>query len=336
VPDRRDVPTLGLGCVKLGSVATGGSAEGARLMAHALACGVDFFDTAAAYGDGTSERIIGRAVRSQRTQVTIATKAGYRFTERSAAQRAVRWLLAPVLAKRARTAPPVTATERAPAVRAAYAQQDFSSDFLRASVEGSLRRLRTDYIDILQLHGPPRVVESDVLETIDALVRSGKIRAFGVGLESLRLAEAWLDVKGLHWMQIPFGILDPQAGTGLIAAAQAKGVQVIVRGVFAAGLLADIPESRALLMDPAQRQLRSEVRALAGGAGLDPLALAAWYARSHAGVDVVLIGISSRTQLDENLAAFSASAPTASVMQQLDALIRHYLTRQVRSTEHAR
>lgn len=339
MPDRTDVPQLGLGCVTLGSVATGGSRAAARLLEHALDRGVTFFDTAAAYGDGTSERLLGRAVRVQRARVLIATKAGYRFTERSSTQRAVRWMLAPLLARRARSrAPsvPVSATTTTQPARTAYAAQDFSSAFLRTSLDGSLRRLGTDYIDLFQLHGPPNVCESDVVRVVDEFVQSGKIRAFGVGLESLDAAYAWLDVTGVSWIQVPFGILDPQAGTGLIAAAKAKGVRVIVRGVFAAGLLADIPESRAMLLQSRQRQLRTDVRALAAGAGIDPLVLAAWYARSRPGVRIVLIGASSAAHLDANIAALSAPAPTEAVAQQLDVLLTDYLTARVRDTETAR
>jgi aryl-alcohol dehydrogenase-like predicted oxidoreductase len=338
VPDRIDVPRLGLGCVKLGSAATGGSTAAVRLVDRALDHGVAFFDTAAAYGDGTSERIVGRAVRAQRSRVVIATKAGYRFTERSPTQRALRWLLAPWLASRARNAASSAQTGATAAnqpARASYAAQDFSSAFLRTSLEGSLRRLNTDYIDIFQLHGPPRVCESDVVHVVEEFMQAGKVRAFGVGLESLESALAWLDVKGVSWIQIPFGILDPQAGMGLIAAANAKGVNVIVRGVFAAGLLADIPEGRELLLDSRQRQLRKDVRALASGAGLDPLVLAAWYARSQPGVRIVLIGASSRKQLDENIAALAASAPTAEVAQKLDALLGDYLTARVLETKLA-
>jgi aryl-alcohol dehydrogenase-like predicted oxidoreductase len=268
----------------------------------------------------------------------IATKAGYVFTERSSAERALRWLLAPVLARRARRPEPAPAASGAasPIARGAYSQQDFTPAFLRASLEGSLRRLRTDYVDIFQLHGPPRVCDSDVVSLVDSLVQAGKVRAFGVGLESLDDARAWLDVSGLRWIQLPFGVLDPEAGTGLIAAAREKGVSVIVRGVFAAGLLADVPESRALLLHAAQRQLRTQVRALAARAGVDPLALGAWYAKSQPGVRVVLIGASSQTQLDENITALSTSAPTADVARDLAALIDSYLTARAQDTEHAR
>lgn len=338
VPDRTDVPQLGLGCVKLGSVATGGSSAAARLLARALDRGVTFFDTAAAYGDGTSERILGRAVRGQRARVLIATKAGYRFTERSSTQRAIRWMLAPLLARRARgatpSAPSSATTVKAPA-RTAYAEQDFSSTFLRTSLDDSLRRLGTDYVDIFQLHGPKRVCDSDVVRVVDEFIQSGKVRAFGVGLESLDDAHAWLDVQGLSWIQLPFGILDPQAGTGLLAAAKAKGVNVIVRGVFAAGLLADITESREMQLHSRQRQLRKDVRALAARVGIDPLVLAAWYARSRPGVSVVLIGSSSTTQLDANIAALSAPAPSDAVAQQLDALLHDYLRDRALDTEHA-
>src|SRR5215831_10165864 len=102
-------------------------------LAQALDRGVTFFDTSAAYGDGHSEELIGRAVKRRRDKVVIATKAGYESWDR----------------------PP-----------------DFSPATVTASAERSLRRLGTDYLDLLQLHNPPAelLVAPELREAIQQLV----------------------------------------------------------------------------------------------------------------------------------------------------------------------
>ena len=338
---------FGLGCVKLGSAGAGGPRAGVRLVHEALDQGVRFFDTADAYGAGTSERVIGEALRGRRHGVTIATKGGYRFAERSAGERALRNAVAPAL-RRARAlrraapdvAPPVAATPDvatpdlatpdlatsdvlAPAA-GAYAERDLSPAYLRTAVEGSLRRLGTDHVDIYQLHGPGEVCHDDVVSLMVDLRTEGKIGAFGVGLEALDRALDWLAVDGLAWMQLPFGVLDPEAGRTIIPAAHERGVRVIARGVFAAGLLAGGSPGAEALLRPEQRPLRAEVLQVAAAHGVEPLRLAAWFARSQPGVHTVLVGVSSSRHLEQNLAHLRADAPPGAALAALAAtLARH-------------
>jgi aryl-alcohol dehydrogenase-like predicted oxidoreductase len=161
-------------------------------LARALDRGITFFDTSAAYGDGHSEELIGRAVKGRRGDVVIATKAGYDSWER----------------------PP-----------------DFSPPAIMASTERSLRRLGTDYLDLLQLHNPPAgaLAAPEVREAIRDLVDSGKIRTWGVSakgpqeaLEAVRSAGAPVVQANFNMMDlraIQCGLLDEIArtGTGFIA-----------------------------------------------------------------------------------------------------------------------
>src|SRR5215469_6424914 len=146
---------LGLGCVNLGSL---GSA-GVSLAQHALDLGVSFFDTADAYGNGQSERTLGRALRKRRHEACIATKAGYLFRDRSVTTRFARGIASPFLqAANRRRSSTFQRTEGGPA----YRNQDFSPSYLRGALERSLRRLGTDYVDLYQLHGPG-AVDDDAL-----------------------------------------------------------------------------------------------------------------------------------------------------------------------------
>ena len=191
----RNLTRLGFGCVKLGSMsqAAGGPAT-KRLIREALHSGVRFFDTADAYGAGTSERILGAALGSDRSNVIVATKGGYVFRDRSRLVRATRRILAPALG-RARDDPNrrgARPPRRPSTTRTVYAAQDFTPSYLRAAVDDSLRRLRTDYIDVYQLHGPSSLCSDETLQLMAELVRVGKIREFGVGLEHLDNVDVWL------------------------------------------------------------------------------------------------------------------------------------------------
>jgi aryl-alcohol dehydrogenase-like predicted oxidoreductase len=159
---------------------------------RALDRGITFFDTSAAYGDGHSEELIGQAAKGRRSEIVIATKAGYDSWDR----------------------PP-----------------DFSTQAIVASTERSLRRLGTDYLDLLQLHNPPTEVLAapDVREAIRMLLDRGKIRAWGVSsrgpqeaLEALRSAQVPVLQANFNMMDVravTCGLLDEvaQAQAGFIA-----------------------------------------------------------------------------------------------------------------------
>jgi aryl-alcohol dehydrogenase-like predicted oxidoreductase len=159
---------------------------------RALELGITLFDTSGAYGDGHSEELIGQAIRGRRSNVVIATKAGYDSWDR----------------------PP-----------------DFAPGAIIASVERSLRRLGTDYLDLLQLHNPPPEVLGDpeVRRAIQRLLDDGKIRTWGVSskgpqeaLEALQSARAPILQANFNMMDLralSCGLLDSlaQAGAGFIA-----------------------------------------------------------------------------------------------------------------------
>ena len=312
--------SIGIGCVKLGGAAAGGARAGVRLVHEALDCGVSMFDTADVYGNGASERVLGRALRRRRERATIATKAGYVFRERSAAElRARRWA-SPAVTRFATRG----GRQPAPAGGRAYEAKCFTPSHLRRALEASLRRLATDHVDLFQLHGPALPCDDDVLALAEDLRRKGKIGALGIGLERIGGAETWLGRPGVTSLQLPFGVLDPEAGASLVPAASERGVAVIARGVFAAGLLGEIPVELEGELRPAQRPLRVAVRAAALAHGVDPLAFAAWFARSQPGVTTVLIGTSSSAHLRANLAHFAAPPPPEDLVAAVDAVLETY------------
>ncbi|MBV8407518.1 MAG: aldo/keto reductase [Alphaproteobacteria bacterium] len=168
---------------------------------RALERGITFFDTSAAYGDGHSEELIGQAVKGKRGQVVIATKAGYDSWER----------------------PP-----------------DFSPAGIVASTERSLRRLGTDYVDLLQLHNPPAaaLAATEVREAIQRLIDRGKIRAWGVSGKGPQEALEAVRSAGAPVVQANFNMMDLRAiDCGLMAEAIRADTGFIARTPLCFGFL---------------------------------------------------------------------------------------------------
>ena len=284
---------LGLGCVSMGSVARRRVGDDIRLVRAAIDLGVTVFDTADVYGGGASEHVLGRAVRGRRDEVVIATKGGFVFRERPAAEQSVRRHAKAVVtsAREGGGRPPV----RSPS--GSYAQQDFSPQHLRNAVQASLRRLRTDRIDVYQLHSPPDVMP-DLLEQLSDLVAVGDVARFGVGADSVAAADAWMNVPGISVVQLPFGIVEPQAASTTFALAREHGTDLWAHAVLGGGLLrlAD-RDPAAMAIHPKSDQVDA-LRRIAADAGLDQYQLAFGFVRAHASdVSTVLVGSTSLAHL---------------------------------------
>ena len=292
-----DVSALGMGCVKLGSGAASDTRRHATRVVHAaLDAGIRLFDTADAYGAGRSEAVLGAALEGRRDGVVIATKVGYRFRER-------------------RHLPSVGRVMDRVAGRRAYAEQDFSPAALRAAVIASLRRLRVDRIDLLQLHGPPDPTELGSLDELSALVDDGLVTAIGVGCESLGSATAWIDDGQVGSVQLPCGVLDPQAVTTLIPTARSSGMGVLARGVLGGGVLARFVRGQDTGLDTERQTRLDRLAAVGADAGSDPMQIAMWYGRLAVAADAVLIGMSSVAQVHEAMRMWTAPPPTGLLAQ---------------------
>ena len=168
---------------------------------RALERGITFFDTSAAYGNGHSEALIGQAVCGKRARAVITTKAGYE------------------------------AWDQAP---------DFSPSAIVASTERSLARLGTDYLDLLQLHNPPLdvVTAPAVREALAGLVKSGKIRAWGVSAKGPDEALQALRACEIAVVQANFNMMDVRVlSSGLLAEVERLGIGFIARTPLCFGFL---------------------------------------------------------------------------------------------------
>ena len=296
---------LGFGCVRLGSVSSDSSWRAqVRLVERALDGGITAFDTADAYGSGVSERVVGRAVGRRRGEVRIATKAGYLFTERSLAGYAAARAARSVLAHAQRLRPGSDSPDGVGS-GAGYERQDFTANYLSSAVHASLRRLGTDYIDVFQLHGPKQVLPG-VMDEVDRLKRAGKILRFGIGAESVSSAQQWLQVAGIDTLQVPFGVLDPQAALDLFPQATEIGVEIWARGVLGGGLLSMAARGDEQLRNDSKWPLVQQLAAIARQADVSIFRLAVDFVRSFPEVSTLLVGVQSTQHLADNLAMMAA------------------------------
>jgi aryl-alcohol dehydrogenase-like predicted oxidoreductase len=294
------VSELGLGCARIGGVFQSNPRGFLDLLAFAFDSGITFFDTADMYSQGESESLIGKALRGKRDRVVIASKAGYSLPSRRRWAGRIKPLLRPVvrLLKLRR--------DQLPATSRGALSQDFSPKYLRSAVEGSLRRLRTDHLDILQLHSPPLdVVErGEWLPALEELQRAGKVRYYGVAVDAIDAGLAALRYPGVSSIQFTLNLLEQAGALELFPSAQRQGVGGIARECLANGLLAKPPSEidlKGYCSSPEQEQQRArqldELRREAESSGRSVLSRALSYPVSVPGVSVSLLGARNVEQL---------------------------------------
>jgi aryl-alcohol dehydrogenase-like predicted oxidoreductase len=303
------VSELGFGCARIGGIFQAGGAGGfLHLLGAAYDSGITFFDTADMYSQGESETLVGKAFRGKRDRVVIASKAGYVLPGRRRLIARIKPLVRPLI-KRLRIR-----RDRLPQSVRGSVTQDFSPAYLERAVEGSLRRLRTDYLDLLQLHSPPAEIvrQGTWQEALDKLKRSGKVRYYGISVDSLEAGMAALEFP-ISSLQFVLNLLQPNAASELVPRAREQGVACIARECLANGLLVkntgDIDWNK-YTSSPEERSERIQkldgLSARATTEGRPLAALAVDFVRKLEGVSVTLVGASSKAQLIDLLARASA------------------------------
>jgi aryl-alcohol dehydrogenase-like predicted oxidoreductase len=294
------VSEFGLGCARIGGIFKRDPAEFVDLLSAALDAGITFFDTADMYSQGESELLLGRAFRGRRDRVVIASKAGYVLPS----QRRIAARLKPLMRPAIRLLR-LSRNQLPGAVRGALAQ-DFSPEHLRRAVEGSLRRLGTEYLDLLQLHSPPAgIVEAGGwIEALDSLKQQGKIRYYGISCDSVDAAFASLDHAGVSSLQVAINLLERDA-IGVLPQARQQGIGVIARECLANGLLvkdaAAIDIRSYCQSDDEAAAKASQIekyRKVASDNSCTLTQLALQFVNRLEGVSVSLIGVSSLQQLN--------------------------------------
>lgn len=228
------VSEIGLGCQSLG----GGlyykdHGESVKMLDQALDYGVNFYDTSDHYSQGASEILLGKAFKGKRDRVIIATKVGTCYS--SIGNLALR--MRPLFRSMRHILKPFKIYLHQ--MRASQKHQDFSSAYLTQAVEQSLRRLKSDYIDLFQLHKPNTLIleKGDFCETLERLKAQGKIRYYGISCATVEDALLCLKIKGISSIQIEINLLDQRALPELLPRAQQMNIAVIARNPRAQGHL---------------------------------------------------------------------------------------------------
>jgi aryl-alcohol dehydrogenase-like predicted oxidoreductase len=169
---------------------------------RALDLGVNLLDTADVYGDGRSERLIGKLLRERAgDEVFVATKAGRRLDP--------------------------------------HIPKCYDHDHLSAFVERSLENLRVEALDLLQLHCPPTEAyrQDETFEALDRLQEAGKIKNYGVSVEKVEEARMALDYPGVKTVQIIFNIFRQKPAEEFFSLAEERNIGILARVPLASGLL---------------------------------------------------------------------------------------------------
>jgi aryl-alcohol dehydrogenase-like predicted oxidoreductase len=205
-------PALGFGCAAL--MGRTGKKDSLRALSAAWEEGIRLFDTARSYGYGESEALLGRFLKGKRDAAIVATKFGILSAPQGAWKRAAKSAARSLLS----IVPPARSLVRRAAATQFSASQ-FTIPVLQRSIEESLTKLGTDYVDILFMHGAPASVleQEDLLEAIGQLVDQGKVRLAGLSGEPA-VVEAALEQQtpSLRAMQFPCNVFDISAAFRLI------------------------------------------------------------------------------------------------------------------------
>jgi len=274
------VSRIGIGTWAMGGWMWGSADDASSLQAllRAFDLGITLVDTAPIYGDGRAEALVGQAVHSfGRSQIVIATKAGLELLPDGAVRRNAR-------------------PER-----------------LRREVDASLRRLRTDYIDLYQLHWPdPAVPVADSVEAMLRLVEQGKVRALGVSHFPQEQLARW--PAELHTVQTPLSLFERGAEEDVLPYCAERGTGTLLCGVLCRGLLTgrmrkdtQFPEGDLRRDDPKFQQPRydryllavKDLTTLAQRYGKTMTQFAVRWALDRPGASVALWGARTPGQLAE-------------------------------------
>ncbi len=279
-----------ISAIGFGSWAIGGSgwqfawgeqddADSIRSVHKALDLGINFFDTAAAYGLGHSEEILGKALSHRRTEVVLATKCGLIWDDRG------------------------------------MVTKNGHYDSILREAEASLRRLNTDYIDLYQMHWPDTDAGAPLEETMramDKLVQDGLIRYVGVSNYNVAQMKESMKVRPIDSLQPPYSLFDREVETEILPFCEQHEIGVVAYSPLASGLLSGTYDaSRTFPNDDwrSQSPLHTgqglidslkkveALRAIANEMGATVPELAAAYVLANSAVTSAIIGVRKESHI---------------------------------------
>ncbi|HEY9498934.1 MAG TPA: aldo/keto reductase [Terrimesophilobacter sp.] len=305
-PSGLRVSTIGLGCNNFGRANTvTETQEGTDAVIHAaIEAGVTFFDTADIYGrtPGLSETLMGNSLSGKRDRIVLATKFGMDMKGANGPDWGARG----------------------------------SRRYIRRAIEGSLRRLQTDWIDLYQLHEPdPHTPIEETLSTLDDLVTEGKVRYIGhSNLAGWQIAEAEFTARAHGYQkfvsaQNEYSLLTREAETEVLPAAREYGLGFLPFFPLYNGILtgkytrsggpADsrVMSEKRYLLEQADWDAIENFQAFCDARGLAMLTATFSWLLAQPGLASVIAGATTPEQITQNVAAAGGWTPSADDLDEI-------------------
>lgn len=283
------VSEIGFGCMSLGKE----QKINEQIIHEAIDRGVNFFDTADLYDKGMNERSLGKALIGKRDKVIIASKGGNQWAEGEE-----NWSWNP------------------------------TKSYLKEAVKQSLVRLKTDYLDLYQLHGG--TIDDPTDETIEAfeeMVKEGIIRYYGISSIRPNVIKTYLEKSNVTSIMMQYSLLDrrPEEWFDLISNHE---VSVIARGPLAKGILSNNYEGRITekgYLDYTEPEVRSTIQKLLKVADTESISLhqlALRFVMDQPAIATAIPGVSKIEQLIENMTVTSCKPLSKDILTELKTITK--------------
>lgn len=257
-----NVSTIGFGCMSL----KGKDDKNIRILHTAIDLGINFFDTADLYEKGLNEEMLGKALKEKRQAIILATKVGNQW---NADGETWSW--------------------------------NARKEYILESVENSLRRLNTDYLDLYQLHGGTMDDDIDgVIEAFERLKQQGKIRHYGISSIRPAVISEYVRRSSIVSVMMQYSLLDRRPEDACLDLLKENEIGVLARGPLAQGLLTGKPPRPYLERSEDEiNKIAAAVRFVAGEKR-SPGRTALYYVLRHPAVTTAVTGIKTMQQLEDS------------------------------------
>lgn len=257
------ISRIGFGCMSLDP----NNSRCEDIIHQAINGGINYFDTADLYNKGQNEIMLGRAFLGRRNKLILATKVGNQWRSDGSG-----WDWNP------------------------------SKEYILSSIDQSLKRLQTDYIDLYQLHGG--TIEDpidDVIEAFELLKSSGKIRYYGISSIRQNVIREYVNRSSIVSVMMQYSLLDRRPEDEMLSFLKENHIGVLARGSIAKGLLVSKPAEDYLNYSSGQVAQAAAAVKIISGTTSSPLETSVQYVLKHPAVTSAVIGIRTEEQLREAL-----------------------------------
>jgi len=259
-----NISRIGFGCMSLDP----SDPDGENILHRAMDAGINYFDTADMYHKGQNEVMLGKAFRDKRKGLILATKVGNQWRSDASG-----WDWNP------------------------------SKKYILTSIDQSLARLQTDYIDLYQLHGGTLDDPiDDVIEAFEILKSAGKIRGYGISSIRPNVIREYVKRSSIVSILMQYSLLDRRPEEEMLSLLKENQIGVLARGTVAKGLLISKPVEHYLNYSAEQVIKAATSVKLVSGNGSNPLETSVHFVLQNPSVTSAVIGIRTEKQLNEALA----------------------------------